>query len=587
MDFGDYENDIETIALVIEDLKSEDPTVKVQAVSKLYSVAQIIGKERVKEELIPYLIEIIEEKDNEDEFLLQLTDQLGQLSSILDMPDIYTLLSLFEILVSMEEPSIRDRAIQKIKAVSQGQDSAYFSGHYLNMVKRLSLWDHYPSRVAACYLFAPCYSFISENEKVEIRQLYSELAHDDTPMVRRAAAANLKDMVDVIEEEVVKTEIIGLFTMLVKDDIDSVKINAIQNSSYLLPFYSTYEDRKNLILVLKNTDPEQRSWRVRYTLAEVLASFCPEIDLEIIRKEIFPVYENLLRDNEQEVKSCALIKLSEFLDKLTQDQLQSMLIPAFNALITDPSLHVRLSVAAALAQLCTVLSLDGVINNVLPLVQALLKDEIIEVKSAGVKVLKAINEKVGRDRVHQDIFPILETLVQDKQWRCRLAVIEILPELCKSVGYETFQSTFAEFFFKFIVDHYYLIREQTILNVKQLISVYGYERLSENIEDMFQKLLKSDNYLFRMTALTALSKLHDSLDNSTFQSLLEDCVNGLRYDKVPNVKFVLIKTVEEFKGKISGPFIRSQITPFLEKLKNDPDCDVAYFASNALQNMKK
>jgi len=43
MEFTDYENDIETIALVIEDLKSEDPTIKVQAVSKLYSVAQIIG----------------------------------------------------------------------------------------------------------------------------------------------------------------------------------------------------------------------------------------------------------------------------------------------------------------------------------------------------------------------------------------------------------------------------------------------------------------------------------------------------------------------------------------------------------------
>jgi len=43
MDFGDYENDIETIALVIEDLKSEDPSVKVQAVSKLYSVGQVIG----------------------------------------------------------------------------------------------------------------------------------------------------------------------------------------------------------------------------------------------------------------------------------------------------------------------------------------------------------------------------------------------------------------------------------------------------------------------------------------------------------------------------------------------------------------
>jgi len=546
-----------------------------------------LGKERVKEELIPYLIEIIEEKDNEDEFLLQLTDQLGQLSAILDMQDIYTLLSLFEILVSMEEPSIRDRAIQKIKAVSQGQDSAYFSGHYLNMVKRLSLWDHYPSRVAACYLFAPCYNFINENEKAEIRQLYSELAHDDTPMVRRAAGANLKDMVEVIEEEVVKTEIVGLFTMLVKDDIDSVKINAIQNSSYLLPFYTTYEDRKNLILVLKNTDPEQKSWRVRYTLAEVLASFCPNIDLEIVRKEIFPVYENLMRDNEQEVKSCALIKLPEFMDKLTESQLQDNLVPALNSLITDTSLHVRLSVAAALSQLCLTLSLDGVINHILPLVQSLLKDEIIEVKSAGVKALKAINEKVGRDRVQKDIFPILETLVQDKQWRCRLSVIEILPEICKSVGYETYKSIFAEFVFKFITDHYYLIREQTILNIKQLIATFGYDKLSEDIQDMFQRLLKSDNYLFRMTALTALSQLNDSVDNSTFQSLLQDVVNNLRDDKVPNVKFVLIKTIEEFKGKISSPFIRSSVIPLLEKLRNDSDCDVSYFASNALQNIKK
>lgn len=43
MDFDDYENNIEACALVIEDLKSEDPTVKVQAVSKLHSIAQLIG----------------------------------------------------------------------------------------------------------------------------------------------------------------------------------------------------------------------------------------------------------------------------------------------------------------------------------------------------------------------------------------------------------------------------------------------------------------------------------------------------------------------------------------------------------------
>lgn len=223
------------------------------------------------------MIEIVEEKDNEDEFLIQLTEQLGQLASLLDQADVYHLLSLFEILVSMEEPSIRDKAIAKIKAISQGQDGAYFSGHYLNMVKRLSLWDHYPSRVAACYLFAPCYPFIPETEKVEIRQLYSELAHDDTPMVRRAAAANLSDIVDAVESEIVTNDIIPLFTMLVKDDIDAVKLKAIENSIHLLPFYTKPQISNNLLVLLKNTDPEGKSWRVRYTLAETIAAFCPKL----------------------------------------------------------------------------------------------------------------------------------------------------------------------------------------------------------------------------------------------------------------------------------------------------------------------
>jgi len=587
MDFSDYENDIETIALVIEDLKSEDPKVKVQAVSKLYSVAQIIGKERIKEELLPYLIEIIEEKDNEDEFLLQLTDQLGQLSSVIDMTDVYTLLSLFEILVSMEEPSIRDKAIQKIKAVSQGQDNAYFSGHYLNMVKRLSLWDHYPSRVAACYLFAPCYPYIPENEKIEVRQLYSELAHDDTPMVRRAAAANLKNMVEVFEEENVKSDLIPLFTMLVKDDIDSVKINAIENSIYFLPFYSSQEIRDNLIVLLKNTDPEQRSWRVRYSVAEVISSFCANLDSDVIRKDIFPIYEAFLKDPEQEVKSCGLIKMSEFFNKLTTEQLEINLIPLLKFLMTDSSLHVRLSVTSVLPPLCQAFTPDEIVQHILPLIQSLLKDEVIEVKSSAIKVLKSINEKIGRERIEKDVFPLMEAIVQEKQWRCRLSLLEVAPEICKSVGYEAFKSKFADFVFSFINDHYYLVREQTILNIKHLVQIYGYNKVSDKIESMFNNLLENTNYLFRMTALTAISKLNDSIDNYNFQQLLENIVLKLSSDKVPNVKFVLIKTLEDLRPKISTSFVRAQIIPVLEKLKKDLDCDVAYFASTALDSFKK
>jgi len=180
-------------------------------------------------------------------------------------------------MASMEEPAIREKAVEKIKAVSEGQNEAYFTNAYLNMIKRLALWDNYPSRVSACYLFSLCYKYIPENEKVEIRQLYSELAHDDTPMVRRAAAANIKNMVNAVEEQYVKSEIIPIFSALIRDDIDSVKINALENSTYLIPFYTKQEIVDNLIPLIKNVDPERRSWRVRYALGEILTNFCNSV----------------------------------------------------------------------------------------------------------------------------------------------------------------------------------------------------------------------------------------------------------------------------------------------------------------------
>lgn len=62
----------EDCTIFIEELKSDDPNLKINAVTKIVSIAQILGPLRTCSELIPYLIDIIEEQDNEDEFLIKL-----------------------------------------------------------------------------------------------------------------------------------------------------------------------------------------------------------------------------------------------------------------------------------------------------------------------------------------------------------------------------------------------------------------------------------------------------------------------------------------------------------------------------------
>lgn len=68
-----------------------------------------MGPIRTREEFLPYLIEIIEECDNDDEFLIILCKQILQLKDkIGDSEHIHLLVAPLEILSSMEEPSVRE-----------------------------------------------------------------------------------------------------------------------------------------------------------------------------------------------------------------------------------------------------------------------------------------------------------------------------------------------------------------------------------------------------------------------------------------------------------------------------------------------
>lgn len=177
----------------------------------------------------------------------------------------------------MEEPTIREKAVETLRSISKNQSQQFFSNYFVHMIKRLALWDNYPSRVSACSLFYICYPHLNSTEKGEIRQLQSELARDDTPMVRRAAAGNIKNLVSVLEEEYIKSDLLPLFSILIKDDTDSVKINALESCINLLPYYTKKEIKDNLLLLLKNLDPENKSWRVRFALAENLIHFCDKL----------------------------------------------------------------------------------------------------------------------------------------------------------------------------------------------------------------------------------------------------------------------------------------------------------------------
>lgn len=62
----------------------------------------------------------------------------------------------------------------------------------------------------------------------------------------------------------------------------------------------------------------------------------------------------------------------------------------------------------------------------------------------------------------------------------------------------------------------------------------------------------------------------------------------LAQDPIPNIRFNVAKSLEVLAstfgdGQEGKQLIRQRIAPVLENQKNDPDADVRYFASKALQ----
>lgn len=78
--YGDDVDAIGTVALLIDDLSSEDPNAKLHSIQRLGQIATLLGPERTVDELVPMLSELIDKIDSNPELMSHLAEQLGNLT---------------------------------------------------------------------------------------------------------------------------------------------------------------------------------------------------------------------------------------------------------------------------------------------------------------------------------------------------------------------------------------------------------------------------------------------------------------------------------------------------------------------------
>lgn len=211
-------------------------------------------------------------------------------------------------------------------------------------------------------------------------------------------------------------------------------------------------------------------------------------------------------------------------------------------------------------------------------------------------------------------------LAEDKQWRVRLAIIKYIPLLASQLGVKFFDEKLSTLCMSWLGDTVFSIREAATQNLKKLTEVFGVDWASEAIIPKVMAMGQHPNYLYRMTtcfAITVSSSdfccesvligkvLAPAINLAVIESSILPMMDRLVSDDIPNIRFNVAKSYSvlidvlrrlptdrtilelEKSGRSENPsphgqeLVQHQILPNLEKLQQDDDVDVRYFATTA------
>ncbi|KAL9045724.1 MAG: hypothetical protein Q9214_001281 [Letrouitia sp. 1 TL-2023] len=608
MEAQNQTDELYPIAVLIDELKHDDVLLRLNAIRRLSTIALALGAKRTREELINFVDESVED---EDEVLTALSEELGGFIEYVGGPEYgHVLLSPLENLAAIEEPLVRDKAVESLNKICRELSQTQVEDFFIPLIVRLSKADWFTSKISATGLYNVPYSKASPPSQEALRQQFGHLVHDETPMVRRQAANNLAKFVKEMPPHVVIEEMIPLFQHLANDDQDSVRLLTVEvliSVAEVVP-KEQQTSHGTLLTALRNLF-EDKSWRVRYMVADRFEKIAKAVDEETLSRDLVPAFVKLLKDTEAEVRTAIAGQIPGFCGLLDRETLLNEIMGSIEDLASDTSQHVRAALGTQISGLAPILGKEETIAHLLPMFLQMLKDEYPDVRLHIISKLELVNKVIGIELLSQSLLPAIVQLAEDKQWRVRLAIIEYIPLLASQLGVQFFDEKLGTLCMSWLGDTVFSIREAATQNLKKLTEVFGVSWASEAIIPKVMAMGQHPNYLYRMTTCFAITTLAPAIDIEVIEKSILPMMDRLVSDDIPNIRFNVAKSYSvligvlkrlpanttiialEKSGQSASPssrgqeLIDTQILPNLEKLQQDDDVDVRYFATTAAGSM--
>ena len=576
LNFSDKLDQITSISL-LEDLQSQETKIKINAIHNLRGISLALGCEATKKELLPYLKNCVNNEE-EDEVLIELAKVLSNfLDCIGGKENIKDLLGLFEVILTIDEPTIRKEAINSLKeTIQQIGNIKYIEKDIMDIINKFYIVDDVNQKLSALNLIIVVYKDLNENNKKIVLEYLDNFSISDNISIKKELLSEITKITLLLSIDYIKKFI----NIMMKDKNDTVKIDLL-NIIISIKNHKELVSMMDFIYELIPKLSEDQNWRVRLTVIDNITEILNFNNINYqFKQTVINIYLKLIEDPEAEIRNGCCLKLEEITKLLKNEVNFEKILKNMEKLGKDQKNFVKNSLAENIFKICHLIDKVQITEYIFPLFNTLINDENLDIRINLINNLCQLSDIFEPTTILDKIIPSIVEISSNKSWRIRTKIINIIQIIATKLY---IQNTFIHYILNiclnFLTDHVYAIREA---GCKLLCNIYKNVKDSEFERRLIEKLNEmsnSSNYLIRNTCgmfiKYFIEKINDKIYFDFFEKKLINIVYKLTVDKISNVRItcaIIFNKVKNSSFKDRNNI--DKIKKCIEILKKDEDKDV-------------
>eukprot|EP00761_Pharyngomonas_kirbyi_P013157 gb/GECH01013184.1/.p1 GENE.gb/GECH01013184.1/~~gb/GECH01013184.1/.p1 ORF type:complete len:1092 (+),score=267.62 gb/GECH01013184.1/:1-3276(+) len=419
-------------------------------------------------------------------------------------------------------------------------------------------------------------------QQAVVKQI-TNLAKDNSFSVRKTVASNLGEICKNIGTENTVESVLPVFLELSSDEIWGVRKACAESLVYISEYSSPKVRSQDLVQVFQKFSEDVSRW-VRMAAFQHLGQFIATFTDGDVDDNLLDTFKSMAFQNdgggENDMAEYCAFNFPAVVITVKQDK-WSQLKDAYLNLTKDAQWKVRRTLACSLHEIAKVLGTDLTEDSLLEPFGAFLSD-IDEVKIGVVSHLASFLSMLSKDTQKEHLTKLAELPTTTQNWRIRKEIAGQLAPLSSTLPPEWLSEVYPKLVIPLLQDSVAQVRNVAIDAIGPVLANLrkGGEDTAQEFLDYILNLASDQSFQGRQMFVKISQSVAQSVDPEFFKDKFLPLLEKLSQENVSNVRLALAKTMRRICS-IEHYADNDTASKLLEKLIEDSDSDVKYFASTS------